>query len=207
MKTCNILRPLALLCLMLNVMSAYSQNKYRWTDELALLRSIDRLPEYRSGCLIEQFSSYDRTWGNDDGFSGKYSYLLKEYQPGRHTFYPQLMEITPDGDIQINNDRGLRISTGNSGNLRILLNDIPEGRYKLYMSYHETSAGTGFQIWQRQKLITDWRESHNDTDTYREDVYMGEIELTAQDNSITVHIAKNDNGNSLIIGTVTLERM
>lgn len=59
MKTCNILRPLALLCLMLNVMSAYSQNKYRWTDELALLRSIDRLPEYRSGCLIEQFSSYD----------------------------------------------------------------------------------------------------------------------------------------------------
>lgn len=75
------------------------------------------------------------------------------------------------------------------------------------MSYHETSAGTGFQIWQRQKLITDWRESHNDTDTYREDVYMGEIELTAQDNSITVHIAKNDNGNNLIVGTVTLERI
>lgn len=133
--------------------------------------------------------------------------LLKEYRPDRHTFYPQLMEITPDGDIQINNDRGLRISTGSSGNLRIMLNDIPEGRYKLYMSYHETSAGTRFQIWQRQKLIADWRESHNDTDTYREDVYMGEIELTAQDNSITVHIAKNDNGNSLIVGTVTLERI
>ena len=133
--------------------------------------------------------------------------LLKEYRPDRHTFYPQLMEITPDGDIQINNDRGLRISTGSSGNMRIMLNDIPEGRYKLYMSYHETSAGTRFQIWQRQKLITDWRESHNDTDTYREDVYMGEIELTSQDNSITVHIAKTDKGNSLIVGTVTLERI
>lgn len=133
--------------------------------------------------------------------------LLKEYRPDRHTFYPQLMEITPDGDIQINNDRGLRISTGSSGNMRIMLNDIPEGRYKLYMSYHETSAGTRFQIWQRQKLITDWRESHNDTDTYREDVYMGEIELTSQDNSITVHITKDDKGNSLIVGTVTLERI
>ena len=46
--------------------------------KLVLLRAIDRLPEYRDGCHVEQFSSYDRTWGNDDGFSGKYSYLRKE---------------------------------------------------------------------------------------------------------------------------------
>lgn len=68
MKTCNILHTLTLVCLLLSATNIIAQNKYRWTDELALLRSIDRLPEYRSGCLIEQFSSYDRTWSNDDGF-------------------------------------------------------------------------------------------------------------------------------------------
>lgn len=78
MRIHYIIRPLALFCIMLYTVSAVSSDKYRWTDELVLLRAIDRLPEYRDGCHVEQFSSYDRTWGNDDGFSGKYSYLRKE---------------------------------------------------------------------------------------------------------------------------------
>ena len=36
------------------------------------------MPKYRHNQLIEQESSYDRTGGNDDGFSGKYSFLRKE---------------------------------------------------------------------------------------------------------------------------------
>jgi len=46
-------------------------------DELRNMYRIDLLPSYREG-VVEQFSSYDRTWGNDDGFSGTYSYLRKE---------------------------------------------------------------------------------------------------------------------------------
>ena len=45
--------------------------------ELLNLADISRLPLYRSGD-IEQLSSYDRTGGNDDGFSGKYSAIRKE---------------------------------------------------------------------------------------------------------------------------------
>lgn len=55
-----------------------SQKTYKWTDELELLKRIDKLPEYRTGSYVEQFSSYDRTGGNDDGFNGTYSYLRKE---------------------------------------------------------------------------------------------------------------------------------
>ena len=36
------------------------------------------MPEYRTGSYVEQFSSYDRTGGNDDGFAGTYSFLRKE---------------------------------------------------------------------------------------------------------------------------------
>ena len=57
---------------------AVAQNPYRWTDELELLKRVDKLPEYRTGSYVEQFSSYDRTGGNDDGFAGTYSFLRKE---------------------------------------------------------------------------------------------------------------------------------
>ena len=53
---------------------AVAQNPYRWTDELELLKRVDKLPEYRTGS-VEQFSIYYRTGGNDDGFPGTYSFL------------------------------------------------------------------------------------------------------------------------------------
>ncbi len=39
---------------------------------------LDLLPQIKSQIFTGMFSSYDRTGGNDDGFSGKYSYLRKE---------------------------------------------------------------------------------------------------------------------------------
>jgi hypothetical protein len=51
------------------------QDNYR--KELLNLADISRLSLYRQGNM-EQLSSYDRTGGNDDGFSGKYSAIRKE---------------------------------------------------------------------------------------------------------------------------------
>jgi hypothetical protein len=42
------------------------------------LYRIDLLPRLQPGETCKMFSSYDRTGGNDDGFSGKYSILRKE---------------------------------------------------------------------------------------------------------------------------------
>ena len=42
---------------------------------------------------------------------------------------------------------------------------------------------------------------------FREDAGMGDIGLTAQDNSVTVQIEKTGKGNSLIMGNITLERV
>ena len=58
-------------------LNTYSQT-HTFRKELALLKRVDLLPAYRHNQLIDQESSYDRTWGNDDGFSGKYSYIRKE---------------------------------------------------------------------------------------------------------------------------------
>lgn len=47
-------------------------------EELLSLSRIDFLPQYRDNSLVHQISSYDTTGGNDDGFSGKFSYLRIE---------------------------------------------------------------------------------------------------------------------------------
>lgn len=45
---------------------------------LEALYRLDRLPAFRESVKVGSISSYDRSGGNDDGFSGKYSYLRKE---------------------------------------------------------------------------------------------------------------------------------
>ncbi len=46
--------------------------------ELEQLSHINLLPEYTDMDYVEQFSSYDTTGNNDDGFGGKYSFLRLE---------------------------------------------------------------------------------------------------------------------------------
>jgi len=47
------------------------------SNELRKLYNISNLPEYENAAKSHQISSYDTTGGNDDGFSGKYSFLRR----------------------------------------------------------------------------------------------------------------------------------
>ncbi len=55
--------------------STFSQNL---GDEILKLAQIDLLPQFQNSIENGQVSSYDTTGGNDDGFSGKYSFVRKE---------------------------------------------------------------------------------------------------------------------------------
>ncbi|WP_129713678.1 glycoside hydrolase family 172 protein [Pedobacter sp. SYP-B3415] len=56
----------------------YAQEEISVLTELDELTQFSRLPTYRDKSSVLQFSSYDRTGNNDDGFSGKYSFIRKE---------------------------------------------------------------------------------------------------------------------------------
>lgn len=49
-----------------------------YKDEILKLSRIDLLPQFQEEVISKQISSYDTTGGNDDGFSGRYSFLRKE---------------------------------------------------------------------------------------------------------------------------------
>lgn len=49
-----------------------------WAIGLEALSRLDLLPAFKRATKIGAVTSYDRTGGNDDGFSGKYSFVRKE---------------------------------------------------------------------------------------------------------------------------------
>ena len=49
-----------------------------YKEEILKLSQIELLPRFQQAEVVKQVSSYDTTGGNDDGFSGKYSYLRVE---------------------------------------------------------------------------------------------------------------------------------
>ena len=53
------------------------KEKISVTTELQNLYDISLLPAYRTNTIVAQESTYDRTGGNDDGFSGAYSFVRR----------------------------------------------------------------------------------------------------------------------------------
>ena len=47
------------------------------TEELRIFHDISSLPSFFDSSASAQISSYDTTWNNDDGFSGRYSFLRR----------------------------------------------------------------------------------------------------------------------------------
>lgn len=133
--------------------------------------------------------------------------LREVYLPSKHVYFPQLMEITLEKGIQVIFDRGLALTSFGKGAVRIMLTDVPEGKYRVLLNYHETPKGADFQIWQRQKQLSDWISTKSGKDGYRENVHVGDIQLTSQTNSITVHVRDNGKANLFELTLITLERI
>lgn len=58
--------------------AAVAQTKAPWAIGIEQLYRLDLMPAFRRSVKIGNVSSYDRSGGNDDGFSGKSSFVRKE---------------------------------------------------------------------------------------------------------------------------------
>ena len=133
--------------------------------------------------------------------------LREVYLPATHVYFPQLMQVTPDRGIGVILDRGLMLTAYGQGAARIMLTDVPEGNYKVLLTYHERENGADFQVWQRQKQLSEWISTQAGQQKYREKVHVGDIQLTQQTNSITFHVRKNGNADLFELNLITLERI
>ena len=72
------------------------------------------------------------------------------------------MQLSLGGGVQVTNERGIRMTTQHGGVVRIMLNDVPEGKYKVLINYFEKPNGADFQVWQRQKQLSGWISTKKD---------------------------------------------
>ncbi|WP_300701819.1 glycoside hydrolase family 172 protein [Bacteroides sp.] len=129
------------------------------------------------------------------------------YLPDVHVYFPQLMQLTVGGGVQVVHDRGIRMTTQKNGMVRIMLDDVPEGKYKVLVNYFEKPDGADFQIWQRQKQLSGWISTKGNEELFKTGVHVGDMELTEQTNSITVHVRAKGDGNQFELALITLERI
>lgn len=120
------------------------------------------------------------------------------YLPDTISIYPQFASVVPGEDISIkttweNHDIGqsFDITAGNNSLLKINLEDVPPGAYKLLVSYAVQPGGCMFSLWQRQTKISDDFSSRA-TATAVKEVEAGKITLTALNSSVTFRFTVTD---------------
>jgi len=133
--------------------------------------------------------------------------LREIYMPTVHPFFPQAMQVTLGAHVKTQFiSSGLRCWAENNGLVRVMLTDVPEGRYKVYMNYCQKEDGAEYSVWQRQRMIHDWdttRGKHEWIEHYP----IGEIELTSQNNSISFQFRGDHYTKELEFYIVYLELM
>ncbi len=55
--------------------------------------------------------------------------------------------------------------------------------------------------------MSDWISTKGDEELFKDKIYVGDIELTEQTNSITVHVKANKEGNQFELALITLEKI
>jgi len=186
--------------------------RFHLTDKLTFENefemTIEHGPEYDR--IPVDYTSIAFFYGNKP--SGKQVQLSEELRtvvhPSSHVFFPQLMDLALGENTEISNRRGrLIVSAEREGMVRIMLNDIPEGNYKISLTYFQTPDGASFSIWNRQKMITDWKDAYSNTEIKMEKQEIGSFQITRQTNSISIKVRKNDKGNKFQFENLYLEKL
>lgn len=108
------------------------------------------------------------------------------YIPDTLMMYPQLMEFTISGHIDFKLAGPMTFSSENGSQVRINLNEIPAGKYKLYLDYNQDKDGCEFAIWQRQVELTKWISSLNESRKHIPQQYLCDIGIETFKNTLTI---------------------
>lgn len=133
--------------------------------------------------------------------------LLKVYKPDTHIYFPQLFDMSIDGDVILTRESGVTMTTHGQGDMRVKLYDVPEGKYKVIVDYTSFPEGGEFQVWQRQNMLSDWTKVKSESKEEKNGLQVGEINLTSQTNSITFRLRKKDDAGKLGIRLITLKKI
>lgn len=131
--------------------------------------------------------------------------------PDTLVFYPQLMEFSLDGQLQVKttwgqNTGGLSyiFTAGQESLIKISLAALPPANYKLYLDFTKQTEGCDFSIWQRQSQLTDWISSNGSTGQRMPQFFLADLGMDELKNSITIHLRPNQNQKTFLLNRLIL---
>lgn len=126
--------------------------------------------------------------------------------PREHMYFPQLMRMTIAGGTTVEHGEDLVVRAQDEGFVRLSLDELPAGRYQLYLSYSARPDGAEFSVWQRQRLVGDWRTSASATVRYLERQPVGEIGIGEGQDTVTIR-TRAEGGKVFSFRHLVLERI
>lgn len=133
--------------------------------------------------------------------------LRTVYYPTTHIFFPQLMNFSLGEGTKLD-FRGNRsvAEVDDESMFRIMLDEIPEGVYKIKLTYFKTPESGAFEVWNRQKPIKELEDVYSPTEVKIENAEIGTFTLTRHTNSISIKVKKTKHGAQFHFDTLTLEK-
>lgn len=135
------------------------------------------------------------------------------FQPDTLTLYPQLMTFGTEGKIEVNpswtyptGGATYTFTVGENAAIRIPLDGVPTGNYKLLMDFVKSPRGAAFSLWQRQSQISDWVNSHSTATERRESDFIGQVKIDELIHTITLHFKPVQDNNQFVLNRIILIR-
>ena len=120
----------------------------------------------------------------------------KIFLPDTLMIYPQLMNFSFDGEITINREK---FTAKDGALLRIDLQEIPFGNYKLYGDIDTGPDGAEVTFWQRQTKVSEPFSFFSVQKEFKKEAFLCDLTVNDFRNTVTLHFKSTDNKNSVNI--------
>jgi hypothetical protein len=130
--------------------------------------------------------------------------LTQVYMPDTLMVYPQLMRFTMgEGSVEID---GETFTSYNGAHLRIALDEIPKGRYKMYADLEHSPVGAEITVWQRQKQTGKPYSFYAEKDTRKHHEFLSDIVIDDFTDNVTFRYKREENRHRIKILRLILVR-
>lgn len=139
--------------------------------------------------------------------------LTKVFLPDTLILYPQLLDFNIAGNLGVKTSWKYRTGgesyffTGtNDSWIRISLDDIPHGTYKLFADVQKKPDGCEFSLWQRQSRISEWISTYESGEIHAKGLYVCDIDVQDFKETMTIRFKIDGQRNNLLLHRFTLVR-
>jgi len=123
------------------------------------------------------------------------------FVPDTMMIYPQLMNLSFNGQANID---GNNFIGKNGAQIRVDLQEIPNGKYKLYADLETAADGAEITFWQRQTKISEPISFYSTQKEVKKKMFLCDLDINEFRNTVTLHFKNDKAKNRVNIGRLIL---